>query len=323
MHHPLDDRATIDSLCEEGAPARPTGAARYQGRVPRLAISACLVSSVVAVASLGRRLSSPAPRVRSDLANGTTSLSESSLRPAYIKWAKHPEKCWEVSDHDKAHKHQPWNGMELVIMDCPASPRRFLLPVSGLGRIRMAEYPGYCLDALGRSTTLWFWPCDHAPKGNTMFVVPRGYRGSIRPTNNASKCIDVPQPTNGYRIMQWQCRENSLDQDFIIHRPVECKWGDWSDWSACSRVCKKTRTRKEFQDSKQKEDKRAGNQCDGKEQESRSCNVQHCGVETINFNGGAGPSGTLQGVKSGSRGRHQVSMTMFCFLFAVEHFLVR
>jgi len=242
--------------------------------------------------------------------------------PAYITWAKHPNKCWDVRTPPSGYH----NGMVVQVWNCSEEPDKFIIPAGGFGPIRMAANSEYCLDAPGKSVTLQLWKCHEAPKDNLMFRVPKGRYGIIQPANDHSKCVDIPDEntTSGRTLQQWPCQRNhEVDEIFVIHWPVECKWGDWSDWSACSRVCKKTRTRKEFQDSKQKEDKRAGNQCDGKEQESRSCNVQHCGVETINFNGGAGPSGTLQGVKSGSRGRHQVSMTMFCFLFAVEHFLVR
>mmetsp|Transcript_104797 Transcript_104797/g.291863 ORF Transcript_104797/g.291863 Transcript_104797/m.291863 type:complete len:337 (-) Transcript_104797:81-1091(-) len=237
--------------------------------------------------------------------------------PAAITWATHPEKCWDVNRKESGNFY---NGMQIQIWDCDANPDKFMVPAGGFGPIKLADNPEYCLDAPGNSSTLQFWRCSEAPRANTLFVVPFGKKGLIQPANDKRKCVDVPRERtyNGAKVQQWRCSDHLLDEIFVIHWPVDCRWTGWSEWSDCSGDCKKARSRSQYASKQDRSD--GQEKCVGHEEQEDTCDQKECKPTTISFDSFQHLE-TMPKPKSYSARQHPASSAGFgllCAAAAVE-----
>lgn len=163
--------------------------------------------------------------------------------PAFIAFVPTPNKCWKA----RGPRTSVSNGQALVMWDCQNADK-FIVPSSGFGMIKLERDKRFCLNAPGGAHTLQIWRCNDAPRSNVQFSLPiPGKVGMVKPSNQASVCVDVPggDSTNGRRLQQWDCNSHVEHLQFIVRPTSRCVWATWDDWSECQ-FCKKKRVRKEM-----------------------------------------------------------------------------
>mmetsp|Transcript_68590 Transcript_68590/g.201296 ORF Transcript_68590/g.201296 Transcript_68590/m.201296 type:complete len:536 (-) Transcript_68590:47-1654(-) len=141
--------------------------------------------------------------------------SSPTLVTAVIAWAKHPDKCLDVSHGSLAG--QP--GMDLHIWSCPQSQDdrdRFILPAPGqVGLVRPLKWPHLCLTESGagqkdKYPRVAFLDCDADTGASRVWKFMTGEMdGShhLHLADDLSKCLDVPDAisTDGHRLQVWGC----------------------------------------------------------------------------------------------------------------------
>lgn len=191
-----------------------------------------------------------------------------------LRWAKYASKCLDVS-HQKLTGH-PGMLLQLWDCPADPHLRdMFIIPRPGrYAMIRPHTYPELCLET-SNGFTMQFQLCSSTPQAQMLFTIRsggvEGYH-HVHMAANMAKCLDIPNDnsTNGNEVQLWSCqvdytRKNAhTDQSFtgvdymgatrampsiswsdrvgdenllIEPSPVDCKWGQWSTWTGCSRQC--------------------------------------------------------------------------------------
>eukprot|EP00420_Gonyaulax_spinifera_P038502 CAMPEP_0197873278 /NCGR_PEP_ID=MMETSP1439-20131203/3111_1 /TAXON_ID=66791 /ORGANISM="Gonyaulax spinifera, Strain CCMP409" /LENGTH=423 /DNA_ID=CAMNT_0043492321 /DNA_START=39 /DNA_END=1307 /DNA_ORIENTATION=+ len=281
----LVSRDPYDLVVELGCEAVPLHHADCpRATSSRVWRSRALVMGVLCLGALGClagfkwRESHRSQRVSSDSMDVMEKYVTLGHESAFITWKKHPTKCWSMPDGEIK------NARKLQIWDCPdaasqEAPERFIIPAGGVGQIRPARFPEFCLDAPAHSTTVQWWRCDDpaVPKDNLQWSVPMGREGFFRPTSWENRCIDIPNDntTNGRKLQQWECLPGRPGNEaFVVHWPIDCRWEEWTEWTRCSQFCGggiRKRWRREGQASVD-----GGQLCDGAEEQDERCNLKKC-----------------------------------------------
>uniref|UniRef100_A0A7S1RJV6 Ricin B lectin domain-containing protein n=1 Tax=Alexandrium catenella TaxID=2925 RepID=A0A7S1RJV6_ALECA len=304
------ERAGVRSLAIEGVEQSDQHSKVLR---PALTVVTLLTTAILVGVAVGRpMLPGRSYEMSASRAEDTVSFMLKGWEPAYIAWAQHPDKCWDV-----VRPHGTQNGMKLQMWDCANVKDKFMVPAGGFGPIKLASDPEYCLDAPGKTNLLQFWKCSEAPRENILFTVPKASQGLIHPANHSGKCLDVPDgdTSNGRRVQQWNCSsegDRSRDMQFVIHWPVTCEWGPWSEWSNCSSACTTKRTRKQ---QVEHEDQDRHGECDGVVSQVNSCKPEDCTkTDTIELDS----SGEIVDVdrkgKNGGSAARPAMFMLFCLL---------
>lgn len=269
------------------------------------------VAGVLGCANGGSRWAAAQP-LQSRITDGELAVQEKFTllgeEPAFVTWKLHPNKCWSVPDEMK-------NAMKVHMMDCPDKPDKFIIPAGGIGKIRSAKYPEFCLDAPRGSAVVQFFECDKGPEENMQWAVPKDREGPIKPANDEDRCLDVPggKTEDGTPLQQWECSTRAeSNEGFVIHWPADCNWKEWSEWTECSSKCRGHLTRERVSHPD------GGKECHGHETERRECGSQDC--ESSDDDSSDEDSSDEEGktAKDGCRGACEVSRALvfgLCLLF--------